>query len=163
MTHLGTLCNAAHEHQSLTAVKFRSSYKKWMEPWVEFMDAFVRLQDAVCQNASRMSAAVKYVRGKITADGARAVEELLDHPQLLERVRDEARVTDAKAKEMVKDAGKSVRNMDIHRFLRLTGVVSQRRASRHDTNAKEFHILDLPMDCWLHIRQFLKLKDVASS
>ncbi|KAL3238751.1 hypothetical protein MRX96_021785 [Rhipicephalus microplus] len=80
-----------------------------------------------------MSAAVKYVRGKITADGARAVEELLDHPQLLERVRDEAGVTDAKAKEMVKKAGKSSSTSWTCR-----------------------------MDCWLHIRQFLKLKDVAS-
>ncbi|XP_075724165.1 uncharacterized protein LOC142766826 [Rhipicephalus microplus] len=161
-THLDTLCDSACEHRSLTAVKFRSHYKRWSQPSADFSAAVMRLQDAVRQNASRMNAAVEYVRGEITADGARAVEELLDHPQLLERVRDEAGVTDAKAKEMVKDAGKSVRNMDIHRFLWLTGVVSRRQASRHDPDAKEFHILDLPVDCWLHIRQFLKLKDVAS-
>ncbi|KAH7986878.1 hypothetical protein HPB51_026592 [Rhipicephalus microplus] len=82
-THLDTLCNSAREHRSLTV-----------------------LQDVVRQNASRMSAAVKYVRGEITADGARAVEELLDHPQLLERVRDEAGVTDAKAKRWSRMPGR---------------------------------------------------------
>ncbi|KAH8037585.1 hypothetical protein HPB51_015019 [Rhipicephalus microplus] len=161
-THLDTLCNSAREHRSLTVVQFRSCYREWKQPSADFQAAVTRLQDVVRQNASRMNAAVEYVRGEITADGARAVEELLDHPQLLERVRDEAGVTDARAEEMVKDAGKSVRNMDIHRFLWVTGVVSRRQASRHDPDAKEFHILDLPVDCWLHIRQFLKLKDVAS-
>ncbi|XP_075724166.1 uncharacterized protein LOC142766827 [Rhipicephalus microplus] len=47
-THLDTLCDSAREHRSLTAVKFRSHYRRWSQPSADFSAAVMRLQDAVC-------------------------------------------------------------------------------------------------------------------
>ncbi|KAL1475327.1 hypothetical protein MTO96_037377 [Rhipicephalus appendiculatus] len=168
--HLEALCRNAREHRSLTEVVLTPTYTTLDECCIpyfnriseDFCAAALQLRDVVRQNASWMNAAVKYVLGDISADGASAVDELLVHPRLVERVRDEGRVTDAKAREMVKLAVSRVRNMDVHDFLWLTGVVNQGQASRLDHDSQELHILDLPTDCWLHLRQFLKINDVVS-
>ncbi|KAL3246956.1 hypothetical protein MRX96_057310 [Rhipicephalus microplus] len=108
--HLDALCQSAREYRSLAEVILTPTYTRvdgdrlhrFNRPSIEFRDAALKLLDTVRRNASRMSAAVKYVLGDITAEGASAVEELLLHPMLLERVRDDGEVTDAKAEAMVK-------------------------------------------------------------
>ncbi|KAH7986631.1 hypothetical protein HPB51_026634 [Rhipicephalus microplus] len=43
-THLDTLCNSAREHRSLTAVKFRSHYRRWSQPSADFSAAVMRVR-----------------------------------------------------------------------------------------------------------------------
>ncbi|KAH6941353.1 hypothetical protein HPB50_016910 [Hyalomma asiaticum] len=117
----------------------------------------------VRRNASRITPAVKFVLGKeITAAGAMALEDLRDHPRLVEQVRDESLVKDAEAAAMVKRTVSDLRYMDVHAYLWLTGVVRKQPAMHLDANSREVHFLDLPLECWLHIRRYLKIADVAS-
>ncbi|KAL1475328.1 hypothetical protein MTO96_037378 [Rhipicephalus appendiculatus] len=159
---IDTLCNSAREHRSLIAVKFHSRYLEWRQPSADFQEAVMRLQDIVRQNTARFAAAVKYVTGEITGAGARAVEVLHNHPWLLEQVRDAAEVTEEEARELAERAFWTVCHGDVHDFMWSTGVVRERQATPSDPDAQRLHILDLPLLCWLHVRRYLKLEDVAS-
>ncbi|XP_037523170.1 uncharacterized protein LOC119400233 [Rhipicephalus sanguineus] len=170
-SHLDALCQTARDHRSLGEFVFTPACieMKVFCPAicndrlsVGFREAALELQDLVRQNAFRMSAAVKFVLGEESGDGASAIEELHDHPLLPERVRDDAGLTDAKAQEKVKHAVSRVRSLDVHDFLWLTGVVRKRRATRLDHDAQALHILDFPLVCWFYIREYVNIADVAS-
>ncbi|KAH6920873.1 hypothetical protein HPB50_028139 [Hyalomma asiaticum] len=170
--HLRTLWEGARIHQSLTDISliqlcqqdFESCLPEKQQHWTEgYYMAADQLQGIVCRNASRITPAVKFVLGKeITAAGALALEDLRDHPRVVEQMRDESHVKDAAAAAMVKRAISDLRNMDVHDYLWPTGVVRKRPAMRLDADSREVHFLDLPLKCWLHIRRYLKIADVAS-
>ncbi|KAH7956797.1 hypothetical protein HPB52_012791 [Rhipicephalus sanguineus] len=163
---LNMLCQNAREHRSLSEFVLTPacaiSSQNCNGRSEVFRVALLQLQNVVSQNASRMSAAVKFVLGEDSGDGARAIEELRDHPWLPERVRDDAGLTDAEAQKKVKLAVNRVRNLNVHEFLWLTGVVRERRATPLDPDARGLHILEVPLVCWLYIRRYVNIADVAS-
>ncbi|KAH7943094.1 hypothetical protein HPB52_004920 [Rhipicephalus sanguineus] len=167
--HLDALCQNAREHPSLgqfVLTPFCRVLSAVCPPscdWPSegFREAALQLQNVVRQNASRMCAAGNFVLGEVTRDGASAIEQLHDNPLLPERVRDDAGLTDAEAQEKVKLAVSRVRYCDVHDFLWLTGVVRERRATCLDPEAQGLHILDLPLECWSCIREYVKIADVA--
>ncbi|KAH6943039.1 hypothetical protein HPB50_014217 [Hyalomma asiaticum] len=171
--HLRTLCEGARIHHSLTEIRlippcqqdFQRCLPEKQQHWTEgYHVAAAQLQDVVRRNASRIAPAVEFVLGKeIAAAGAMALEDLRDHPRVVEQVREEAHVKDAEAAVMVKQAVSDLRNMDVHDYLWLTGVVRERPAMRLDAGCRDVHFLGLPLECWLPIRRYLKIADVASS
>ncbi|KAH6943603.1 hypothetical protein HPB50_024790 [Hyalomma asiaticum] len=170
--HLNMLCESARMYRRLTeisvlpaCVDFKACVREKQRRWTEgYHAATVQLQYVVHQNASRIGPAVRFVLGRdITAEEAIALEDLYDHPRVLERVRHEARVTNAEAAAMVKRAAAKLRNMNVHYYMWLAGVVKKRQAVRLDRDSQEVHILDLPLECWIHIRRYLKIADVASA
>ncbi|KAH6945645.1 hypothetical protein HPB50_009394 [Hyalomma asiaticum] len=166
--HIDMFCHCANEHRSLTEVTLTPycprlqacPIAKCSELSEEFRVAALKLQDIVRENASRIPAAAKFVLGEETRDGACAVEEMSNHPQLVEQVRHDGDVSNADAQVMVKRTVSTLRNCDVHKYMRLAGVVRGQQLTPLDPNVQQ-HILTLPLDCWLHIRRYLKIADVS--
>ncbi|XP_065283906.1 uncharacterized protein [Dermacentor albipictus] len=117
---------------------------------------------ATRRNASALSAASQFVLGQQdTLDGADAIELMHDHPRLLEMVMEGADVTKTKAKEKISSALLRVHHCSIAEFMRIAGVVKKRVECLRDPDAR-FQLVDINEHCWLHIRRFLKIRDVVN-
>nr|XP_054923636.1 uncharacterized protein LOC129383292 [Dermacentor andersoni] len=92
-------------------------------------------------------------------EGYSSIELMHDHPRLLEMVSEGADVTKADAKEMISSALLRVRLLSLDEFMRMTGVVQETVECLADPGARR-QLSDLNLDCWLHIRRFLKIADV---
>nr|XP_054923644.1 uncharacterized protein LOC129383298 [Dermacentor andersoni] len=112
------------------------------------------------RNASAVLAAAQFVFGEEDGlEGARSIELMHDHPRLLEMVSEGADVTKAAAKEMISSALLRVGLLSLDEFMRMTGVVKETVQCLADPAARR-QLCDLNLDCWLHIRRFLKISDV---
>ncbi|XP_065283970.1 uncharacterized protein [Dermacentor albipictus] len=117
---------------------------------------------ATRRNASALSAASQFVLGQQdTLDGADAIELMHDHPRLLEMVMEGADVTKTKAKEKISSALLRVHHCSLEEFMRIAGVVKERVECLRDPDAR-FQLVDINEHCWLHIRRFLKIRDVVN-
>ncbi|XP_049517407.1 uncharacterized protein LOC119441603 isoform X2 [Dermacentor silvarum] len=120
----------------------------------------VSIQETARRNASLVRAAARYVLdGQDEADDARAFEFFHNHPHVLKLVREGAHVTKAEAEKMVKGALWRMRHCSLDHFMRLAGVV---KGTVECVGASK-QLTDLNRDCWLRVRSFLKIDDVASA
>ncbi|XP_070377021.1 uncharacterized protein [Dermacentor albipictus] len=122
--------------------------------------ALADILEATRRNASAILAAAKFVFGEEDGlEAARSIELMHDHPRLLEMVSEGADVTKAAAKEMIRSALLRVGHLSLDEFMRMTGVVKETAKCLADPGARR-QLSDLNLDCWLHIRRFLKIADV---
>ncbi|XP_049522320.1 uncharacterized protein LOC119449240 [Dermacentor silvarum] len=114
------------------------------------------------RNARRISVAARFVMGERgSGEGARAIELVHDHPCLLDMVREGAAVRSDEAKAMIKHALAQVRNFSLHEFMRLARVVAQRVECPPQDGDDGLQLADIGHDCWLVIRSYLTLEDIA--
>nr|XP_054923902.1 uncharacterized protein LOC126525890 isoform X4 [Dermacentor andersoni] len=122
--------------------------------------ALADILETTRRNASAVFAAAQFVLGQEDGvEGARSIELMHDHPRLLEMVSEGADVTKAAAKEMISSALLRVGLLSLDEFMRMTGVVKQKTQCFAHPGARR-QLSDLNLDCWLHIRRFLKIADV---
>ncbi|KAH7950194.1 hypothetical protein HPB49_020730 [Dermacentor silvarum] len=133
------------------------SISRSMESYVA---SWKELHQLTSKNTARVNAAAMFVLGEDTRKGARLIESLHDHPRLLELVRKGAGATEAEAQEMAQRAMRSVRECSLCYYMTLTGVVKE-NVKRLDPDSKEVHLVDLPDECWLYVRRYLKITDVV--
>ncbi|KAH6938570.1 hypothetical protein HPB50_010583 [Hyalomma asiaticum] len=115
--------------------------------------------DTMRRNSGRLMHAALFVTGnRCDRACAEALEWMHLHPALPEQVADLSSVTEAEAIVMIRHAVRSLENM--HYFMRLAGVVSQRVSClwREEATAQ---LSDLNEDCWRRVRGYLRLSDVA--
>ncbi|XP_065283995.1 uncharacterized protein [Dermacentor albipictus] len=124
--------------------------------------ALADILQATIRNASSVSAASQFVLGQQnTLDGADAIELMHDHPRLLEMVMEGADLTKNKAKEKISSALLRVHHCSLEEFMRIAGVVKERVECLRHPDAR-FQLVDINEHCWLHIRRFLKIRDVVN-
>ncbi|XP_075559468.1 uncharacterized protein LOC142590980 [Dermacentor variabilis] len=122
--------------------------------------ALANILETTRRNASAVLAAAQFVLGEEDgAEGARSIELMQDHPRLLEMVSEGGDVTKADAKEMISSALLRVRHLSLDEFMRMTGVVKETVECLADPGSRR-QLCDLNLDCWFHIRRFLKMADV---
>ncbi|XP_050029548.2 uncharacterized protein [Dermacentor andersoni] len=163
--HLYMLVDCACTHRNLVGISLAPTCRG-IDPGSSTSDvesyvvAMRELQEIMRKNAARISVAARFVLGDDIRKGARLIERLHEHPRLLELVRQGASVTDAQAKAMAHEAMERVRYCSFRDYLRLTGVVKQ-KVQRLDPDSNRVHLSDLPAECWLHVRQYLKITHVV--
>ncbi|KAH7932558.1 hypothetical protein HPB51_029229 [Rhipicephalus microplus] len=87
-----------------------------------------------------------------------AAAELIGFNQgLVEKVQELAAVDENEAESRIKRSLKSI--SELEDFMRFMGVV-KRSVSCHRREDGQKQIVDLNRDCWLHIRQFVKVGDI---
>nr|XP_054925414.1 uncharacterized protein LOC129384219 [Dermacentor andersoni] len=117
-------------------------------------------QDIVRRNCSLVERATRFVLGDHDPYCARAFEILSDHPVLVDSVRARAPLRgEAEAAAMVSGVQQCLAHSDVHKYMRVTGVVKQRVEcnARHDGGMQ---LGQLNYDSWIHIRRYLKVADV---
>ncbi|KAL1466739.1 hypothetical protein MTO96_026446 [Rhipicephalus appendiculatus] len=81
-------------------------------------------QDVVRRNCGLVERATRFVMGERDRYGASALEFVSEHPKLVENVRREAALPgDAEARDKIAGVARLLRRMDMHKFMRVTGVV----------------------------------------
>ncbi|XP_065297012.1 uncharacterized protein [Dermacentor albipictus] len=155
-------CNITAWHGKSSAAEYSSSVpgvKAWTGISIENI-ALAEILETTRRNASAVLAAAMFVLGEEDGlEGARSIELTHDHPQLLEMVREGADVSKADAKKMISSALLRVRLLSLDEFMRMTGVVKETAQCFADPGARR-QLSDMNVDCWLHIRRFLKIADV---
>ncbi|KAL1466744.1 hypothetical protein MTO96_026451 [Rhipicephalus appendiculatus] len=120
-------------------------------------------QDVVRRNCGLVERATRFVMGKHDRYGASALELVWEHPKLVENVRREAALPGvAEATKKIAGVMQHLRRMDMHEFMRMTGVVELRVACDHREEDGRTQLDKLNEYCWKHVRQYLKLMDVAA-
>ncbi|XP_065282791.1 uncharacterized protein [Dermacentor albipictus] len=124
--------------------------------------ALADILQATRRNASSLSTASQFVLGQQDAlDGADAIEPMHDYPRLLEMVMEGADVTKTDAKKMISSALLRVQNCSLDEFMRIAGVVKERVECLRHSGARR-QLTDIDHNSWLHIRRFLKIRDVVN-
>ncbi|XP_075530057.1 uncharacterized protein LOC142563385 [Dermacentor variabilis] len=124
--------------------------------------ALADILQATRRNASALSAASRFVLGQQnTLDGADAIELMHNHPSLLEMVIEGADVTKTEAKEKISSALLRVYHCSLDEFMRIAGVVKERVECLRHPGARR-QLADIDHNSWLHIRRFLKIRDVVN-
>ncbi|XP_075559442.1 uncharacterized protein LOC142590958 [Dermacentor variabilis] len=136
----------------------------WIEAWtgesIKKNIALADILETTRRNASAVLAAAQFVLGQEDGvEGYSSIELMHDHPRLLEMVSEGADVTKAEAKEMISSALLRVGLLSLDEFMRMTGVVQETAECLADPGARR-QLSDLNLDCWLHVRRFLKIADV---
>ncbi|XP_070379100.1 uncharacterized protein [Dermacentor albipictus] len=168
-THLRQLLDSARTHRNL--VGFNVAPTCWdVDTCIphpsnagdaeSYVAALRELQDMMHKNAARIRVAARFVLGEDTRKGARLIERLHEHPRLLELVREGACVADDEAQAMARAAMKKVQECSLDDYFRLTGVVKN-KVERLDPDSTEVHLVKLPADVLLRVRQYLNITDVA--
>ncbi|KAL1486939.1 hypothetical protein MTO96_031151 [Rhipicephalus appendiculatus] len=118
-------------------------------------------QNVVRRNRSLVNRGTRFVMGEHDPYCARAVELVSRHPKLVKNVRREANLpSDGEALDKIAVALRLPCLADIHEFMKLTGVVKERVVCEARPDGR-MQLDKLYHDCWLHVRQYLKVSDVV--
>ncbi|KAH7932557.1 hypothetical protein HPB51_029228 [Rhipicephalus microplus] len=115
------------------------------------------IDDVVRRNNSLATRAAHFVKGTRHKYCGAAAELIGFNQGLVEKVQELAAVDENEAASRIKRSLKSISELDD--FMRLVGVV-KRSVSCHRREDGQKQIVDLNRDCWLHIRQFVKVGDI---
>ncbi|KAH6926057.1 hypothetical protein HPB50_013575 [Hyalomma asiaticum] len=114
------------------------------------------------RNSSLVRAAVEYVLGEgDAAKGARAIELVHGHPDVLGIVRECTAVKMGEARSMIRRSLRSVGRCSLADFMRMAGVVRDKVECVEDQPGAAPGLWDINYDCWLNIRKYLKIADVV--
>ncbi|KAL1423696.1 hypothetical protein MTO96_020857 [Rhipicephalus appendiculatus] len=95
--------------------------------------------------------------------GASALEFVSEHPKLVENVRCEAVLPgDAEARDKIAGVSRVLRRIDMHEFMRMTGVVERQVVCDYREEDDHTQLDKLNYYCWKHVRRYLKLTDVMT-
>ncbi|KAH7968977.1 hypothetical protein HPB52_013288 [Rhipicephalus sanguineus] len=124
--------------------------------WENCSDLFA-VEEVARRNSSLVTRAADFVMGTKFKYCAVAAELLQCSPGLVAKVQELALIDENEAALRVKKSLKSFSDLDD--FMRLAGVVKcSVTCHRLDDGKKQ--LVDLNRDCWLHIRQYIKLGDI---
>ncbi|KAH7964556.1 hypothetical protein HPB51_027207 [Rhipicephalus microplus] len=118
------------------------------------------VQDVTRRNCGLIARALRFVLGDRDPLCASALERVCGHAKLVELVEDRAVVETTEAIAMIKRALNSIRGLQ--EYMTLSGVVKNSVQSLRQRDG-ETNLVDLNEYCWLHIRQYLTLEDVAKA
>ncbi|KAH7956644.1 hypothetical protein HPB52_011462 [Rhipicephalus sanguineus] len=170
---LDALADAARKSRRLTEFRYVPHYRSALhritgeEPPFRLDShayaALVEIQNSTHRNASRVSAAARFVLGeRDSAEAALGIEFFHGHPYLLELVRDGALVETDEAKAMIGNARKKLRNYSLHKFMRTAGIVFQ-SVECHPQHDCSLQLPDIGEYCWSLICSYLSLADIAET
>lgn len=152
VTFLRSLAAGAAENFSLLHVEFPLH--------VELDDHVEAVQHGARRNSSLVKHAARFVMGDRDFYSARALELVAEQQKLVEIVQSQAGVGAAEAARMIRQSLRLMCLQSLDGYMKLAGVVKHSVeccGSREDG----LRLTDLYEDCWLHIRQFIKIADVA--
>ncbi|KAH7943017.1 hypothetical protein HPB52_004000 [Rhipicephalus sanguineus] len=115
------------------------------------------INDVVRRNNSLVTRAADFVMGTRRKDYAAATELVHFNPGLVAKVQELATVDEHGAASRIKSSLKSFSELDD--FMRLAGVVKH-SVSCHRRHDGQKQLVDLNRDCWLHLKQYLKVGDI---
>ncbi|KAL1480500.1 hypothetical protein MTO96_050974 [Rhipicephalus appendiculatus] len=125
--------------------------------YVQIGDDWFTVADVVSRNISLVMRAAHFVTGTKHRYCAAAADLVHTNPGLVEKVQELASVNESEA---VSRINRSLQNIsELNEFMRVAGVVKNSvTCHRRDDGKKQ--LTDLNRDCWLHLRQFLKFRDI---
>ncbi|KAH7943024.1 hypothetical protein HPB52_004007 [Rhipicephalus sanguineus] len=115
------------------------------------------IDNVVCRNNSLVTRAADFVMGTRNKDYAAATELVRFNPGLVAKVQELATVDEHGAASRIKSSLESFSELDD--FMRLAGVVKC-SVSCHRRDGGQKQLVDLNRDCWLHLRQYIKVGDI---
>ncbi|KAL1443492.1 hypothetical protein MTO96_007404 [Rhipicephalus appendiculatus] len=120
-------------------------------------DCWSRIKVVLCRNNSLVTRAAHFVMGMRNRFCAAAVELLQSNLGLQEKVQELASIDEDEALSRVENSLNSFTELDD--FMCVAGVVKDTvTCHRRDDGQKQ--LVDLNRDCWLYIRQYLKMADI---
>ncbi|KAH7971884.1 hypothetical protein HPB52_003649 [Rhipicephalus sanguineus] len=123
-------------------------------------DGWFAIIDVVRRNNSLVTRAAHFVMGTRHKYCAAAAELVRFHPGLLKKVQELASVDENEAVSRIKSSLKSL--FELEDFMCLAEVVKDTLSCHMREDGKK-QLVDLNNDCWLHIRQYLKVGDIPDS
>ncbi|KAH7943679.1 hypothetical protein HPB52_009884 [Rhipicephalus sanguineus] len=115
------------------------------------------IDDVLGRNASLVSRAAQFVSGRRRRYLAAAAELVHSNSGLVELIRDVTCVNEDEVLSQIRNSLKSYSELDD--FMRLAGVVKC-GVTCHVRDDGEKQLADIGRDCWLCIRQYLKMGDI---
>ncbi|KAH7968150.1 hypothetical protein HPB52_006077 [Rhipicephalus sanguineus] len=125
--------------------------------YVPLGDDWVTIAEVVSRNTSMVIRAAHFVMGTRHKYCAGAAELLHTTPGLVEKVQELASINE---NEAVSRINKSLQSTsELHDFMRVAGVVKE-SVTCHQRDDGKKQLTDLNRDCWLYLRQHLKVGDI---
>ncbi|XP_075548208.1 uncharacterized protein LOC142582405 [Dermacentor variabilis] len=123
-----------------------------------FQEQMAAAMDIVRRNAALVDCAAHFVMGSRNKRYAEAFERVARSPALVARVQEQAEGQCLRrAKDAIQETMRYLRDMES--FMKVAGVVKD--CLSWDESVEYRQRLDvLPFDCWLHVRQYIKVADV---
>ncbi|KAH7943538.1 hypothetical protein HPB52_009194 [Rhipicephalus sanguineus] len=118
------------------------------------------IEEVVRRNLSLVTRAAHFVMGTRHRYCVAAAELVHFNPGLVEKVQELASIHEDEAASRIKNCLKSI--TELHDFMCLAGVVKH-SVSCHRREDGQKQLVDLNRDCWLNIRQYLKVGDILDS
>ncbi|KAL1442723.1 hypothetical protein MTO96_046273 [Rhipicephalus appendiculatus] len=127
-------------------------------PWILGSDWF-SVADVTRRNCSLVTRAAHFVMGRERLKYYAAAAELVQfNPRLVEKVQELASVDEDEAVSRIKKSLKTFSELD--GFMRLAGVVKH-GVTCHNRDDGQMQLVDIGRDCWLCIRQYIKVSDIT--
>ncbi|KAL3178822.1 hypothetical protein MRX96_009494 [Rhipicephalus microplus] len=111
------------------------------------------------RNCGLVKRALDFVRGAKHKYCAEAAELVQFNPRLVEKVQELIAVDENEAAFLIK--ARLMKTTELNDFMRLAGVVKH-GVTCHSRDDGKKQLVDIGRDCWLYIRQYLKLSDVLN-
>ncbi|KAL1484465.1 hypothetical protein MTO96_032560 [Rhipicephalus appendiculatus] len=121
---------------------------------------WLSIEDVVRRNNSLVTRAAHFVTGARYHYCAAAAELVQFSPGLVEKVQELASVDENEAVRRIENSLKSFTELDD--FMRLAGVVKG-SVTCHRCEDGQKQLVDLNRDCWLHLREYLKVGDIVDA
>ncbi|KAL1418511.1 hypothetical protein MTO96_025895 [Rhipicephalus appendiculatus] len=120
-------------------------------------DDLFALKEVVRRNLSLVMRAAHFVTGKRSRYCAAAAEIVHTNPGLVDKVQELASITEKEADARIKASMRSF--SELNDFMCVAGVVKDSvTCQRREDGQKQ--LVDIGLDCWLHVRQYLKVGDI---
>ncbi|KAL1470937.1 hypothetical protein MTO96_040177 [Rhipicephalus appendiculatus] len=127
-------------------------------PWKLGGDWFA-VADVIRRNCALVTRAAHFVTGTRLRYCAAAAELVHSNPGLVDKVQELASVDEDEAASRIKKSLKSFSELDD--FMRLAGVVKY-GVTCHSRDDGQTQLLEIGRDCWLCIRQYIKVGDILN-
>lgn len=118
---------------------------------------WLTLMEITWRNFSLVERAAQFVMGNRHKYCAAAIELVQFSPRLVEKVKELASVNEKEAVLQIKTSLECIAEMDD--FMRMAGVVKYSVAC-HDRDDGQKQLVDLNLECWLHLRQYINVGDI---
>lgn len=117
------------------------------------------VEDTIRRNFSLVTRAAHFVTGVAASHKycAAALELVSFNPGLAMKIQELASIDESEALARIKHSLKSYVEMDD--FMRMAGVVKHEVSCYERADGRK-QLVDLGRDCWLHVRQYLKVGDI---
>ncbi|KAH7943548.1 hypothetical protein HPB52_009204 [Rhipicephalus sanguineus] len=125
-----------------------------------FSISYYVVHEVLQRNNALVTRAAHFVIGTRHKHCAAAAELVHFSPGLVTKVQELAGVGEDEAVSRIKSSVKSLSELDD--FMCLAGVVKY-GVSCHRSEDGDKQLVDLNHDCWLHVRQYLKVDDILDS